>query len=148
LTSSSTLTIDQSFGSFSPRGACSKGDQQPDGRVAHSQKLQNILGVDIRILATQALRARKARKWLELIFGMENEPQICINHRERALAVKETDDANRYFSVCWRQTVESEYTTTVAVAWKAGRRLSHSPNLTSREAIARRAPLSIAYTPM
>jgi hypothetical protein len=26
------------FGSFSPRGARSKGDQQPDGRVAHNQK--------------------------------------------------------------------------------------------------------------
>ena len=46
------------FGSFSPRGARSKGDQQPDGRVAHNQKLQNILGVDIRILATRVLRAR------------------------------------------------------------------------------------------
>jgi hypothetical protein len=37
---------------LSPRGARSKGDQQPDGRVAHNQKLQNILGVDIGILAT------------------------------------------------------------------------------------------------
>jgi hypothetical protein len=27
------------FGSFSPRGARSNGDQQPDGRVAHNQKL-------------------------------------------------------------------------------------------------------------
>jgi hypothetical protein len=27
------------FGNFSPRGARSKGDQQPDGRVAHNQKL-------------------------------------------------------------------------------------------------------------
>jgi hypothetical protein len=26
------------FGSFSPRGARSKGDQQPDGRVAHNQE--------------------------------------------------------------------------------------------------------------
>jgi hypothetical protein len=26
------------FGSFSPRGARSKGDQQPDSRVAHNQK--------------------------------------------------------------------------------------------------------------
>jgi hypothetical protein len=34
------------FGSFSPRGARSKGNQQPDGRVSHNQKLQNILGVD------------------------------------------------------------------------------------------------------
>jgi hypothetical protein len=58
----STLAVGQSFGSFSPRGARSKGDQQPDGRVAHNQKLQNILGVDIGILATQALRARKTRK--------------------------------------------------------------------------------------
>jgi hypothetical protein len=50
------------FGSFSPRGARSRGDQQPDSRVAHNQKLQNVLGVDIGILATQALRARKTRK--------------------------------------------------------------------------------------
>jgi hypothetical protein len=49
-------------GSFSPRGARSKGDQQPDGQVAHNQKLQNILDVDIGIPATQALRARKTRK--------------------------------------------------------------------------------------
>jgi hypothetical protein len=62
LASSSTLAVGQSFDSFSPRGARSKGDQQPDGRVAHNQKLQNILGVDIGILATQALRARKTRK--------------------------------------------------------------------------------------
>ena len=47
------------FGSFSPRGARSKGDQQPDGRVAHNQKLQNILGVGIGILATRILRAWK-----------------------------------------------------------------------------------------
>jgi hypothetical protein len=32
------------FGSFSPRGARSKGDQQPDGRVAHNQKLLNHPG--------------------------------------------------------------------------------------------------------
>jgi hypothetical protein len=50
------------FGSFSPRGARSKGDQQPDGRVTHNQKLLNILGVDIRTLATRVLRARKTRK--------------------------------------------------------------------------------------
>jgi len=36
--------------------------KQPDGRVAHNQKLLNTLGVDIGILATQALRARKTRK--------------------------------------------------------------------------------------
>src|SRR5271156_1241837 len=36
------------FGSFSSRGARSKGDQQPDGRIAHNQKLQNILSVDSR----------------------------------------------------------------------------------------------------
>jgi hypothetical protein len=53
----------QSFGSSSPRGARSKGDQQPDGRITHNQKLQNILGIDIGILATQVLRARKTRKW-------------------------------------------------------------------------------------
>jgi hypothetical protein len=39
LASSSTSAVGQSFGSFSPRGARSKGDQQPDGRVAHNQKL-------------------------------------------------------------------------------------------------------------
>jgi hypothetical protein len=50
------------FGSFSPRGARSKGDQQPDGRVAYNQKLLNILGVDIEILATCVQRARKTRK--------------------------------------------------------------------------------------
>jgi hypothetical protein len=44
------------------RGARSKGDQQPDGRVAHNQKLLNILGVDTRTLATRVLRARKTRK--------------------------------------------------------------------------------------
>jgi hypothetical protein len=62
LASSSTEALGQSFGSFSPRGARSKCDQQPDGRVAHNQKLQNILGVDIGIHATRALRARKTRK--------------------------------------------------------------------------------------
>ena len=51
------------FGRFSPRGARSKGDQQPDGRVAHNQKLQNIRGVDAEILGTRVLRARKTRKW-------------------------------------------------------------------------------------
>jgi hypothetical protein len=62
LASSNTSAVGQSFGSFSQRGARSKGDQQPDGRVAHNQKLQNILGVDLGILANQALRARKTRK--------------------------------------------------------------------------------------
>ena len=50
------------FGSFSPRGACSKCDQQPDGRVAHNQKPLNTLGVETEIFATRALRARKTRK--------------------------------------------------------------------------------------
>ena len=63
LASSSTSAVGQSFGSFSPRGARSKGDQQPDGRVAHNQKLQNILGIDIRTLTTRVVRARKTRKW-------------------------------------------------------------------------------------
>jgi hypothetical protein len=53
------MAVGQSFGSFSPRGARSKGDQQPDGRVAHNQKLQNIPGVDMGILATQALRRKE-----------------------------------------------------------------------------------------
>ena len=48
------------FGSFSPRGARSKVDQQPDGRVAHN--LQNIRGVDAEIMGTRVLRARKTRK--------------------------------------------------------------------------------------
>ena len=55
------------FGSFSPRGARSKGDQQPDGRVAHNQKLQNIRGVDAEILATRVLRARKTRNCRRII---------------------------------------------------------------------------------
>src|ERR1700734_95670 len=38
LASSSTSAVRQSFGSFSPRGARSKGDQQPDGRVAHNSE--------------------------------------------------------------------------------------------------------------
>jgi hypothetical protein len=38
--------MDSLFGSFSPRGARSKGDQQPNGRVAYNQKPLNILGVD------------------------------------------------------------------------------------------------------
>ena len=50
------------FGSFSPRGARSKGDQQPDGRVAHKSEALNITGVDTGFLATRALRARKTRK--------------------------------------------------------------------------------------
>jgi len=56
--------FEQHLGRWAPHRARSKGDQQPDGRVAHNQKLQNILRVDIGILATQALRARKTRKWL------------------------------------------------------------------------------------
>jgi hypothetical protein len=58
----STEAVGQSFRQLSPRGARSKGDQQPDGRVAHNQKLQNIFGVDTGILATRVLRARKTRK--------------------------------------------------------------------------------------
>jgi hypothetical protein len=50
------------FGSFSPRGARSKGDQQPDGRAAHNQTPLNILGADIEIPATSALCTRKTRK--------------------------------------------------------------------------------------
>jgi hypothetical protein len=56
------LAVGQSFGGFLPRGARSKDDQQPDGRVAHNQKLQTILGIDIGILIIQILRARKSRK--------------------------------------------------------------------------------------
>jgi hypothetical protein len=40
----------------------SKGDQQPEDRVTHNQKLLNILGVDIEILATRVHSARKTRK--------------------------------------------------------------------------------------
>jgi hypothetical protein len=50
------------FGSFSPRGARSKGDQQPEARVAHNQKLLNILRVDTGIFAPVVLRVRKTRK--------------------------------------------------------------------------------------
>jgi hypothetical protein len=49
-------------GGFSLRRARSKGDQQPDGRVAHNQKLLNILGIDTEILITRTLRVRKTRK--------------------------------------------------------------------------------------
>jgi hypothetical protein len=66
LASSSTEAVGQSFRQLSPRGARSKGDQQPDGRVAHNQKLQNILGVVIGILTTRVLRARKTRKTSKL----------------------------------------------------------------------------------
>src|ERR1700728_3978368 len=38
LASSSTSAVGQSFGSFSPRRARSKGDQQPNGRVAHNSE--------------------------------------------------------------------------------------------------------------
>jgi hypothetical protein len=34
----STLGVGQSFRQLSPRGALSKGDQQPDGGVVHNQK--------------------------------------------------------------------------------------------------------------
>ena len=47
LASSSTLAVGQSFRQLSPRGARSKGDQQPDGRVAHNQKHSTTSGVDI-----------------------------------------------------------------------------------------------------
>src|SRR5271156_3881931 len=39
LASAAPRPLGSLFGSFSPRGARSKGDQQPDGRVAHNQKL-------------------------------------------------------------------------------------------------------------
>src|SRR5580704_3761643 len=39
LASAAPRPLGSLFGSFSPRGAHSKGDQQPDGRVAHNQKL-------------------------------------------------------------------------------------------------------------
>src|SRR5271163_4749782 len=53
LASAAPRPLGSLFGSFSPRGARSKGGQQPDGRVAHNQKLLNILGVDTRTLATR-----------------------------------------------------------------------------------------------
>src|SRR2546423_721403 len=40
----STEVVGQTFGSFSPRGARSKGGRQPDDRVAHNQKLLNHPG--------------------------------------------------------------------------------------------------------
>ena len=63
LASAAPRPLGSLFGSFSPRGARSKGDQQPDGRVAHNQKLQNIRGVDAEILGTRVLRAWKAHKF-------------------------------------------------------------------------------------
>jgi hypothetical protein len=44
LASAAPRPLGSLFGSFSPRGARSKGDQQPDGRVAHNQKLFNHPG--------------------------------------------------------------------------------------------------------
>src|SRR5277367_4769898 len=44
LASAAPRPLGSLFGSFSPRGARSKGDQQPDGRVAHNQKLSNHPG--------------------------------------------------------------------------------------------------------
>ena len=83
LASSSTLAVGQSFSSFSLRGARSKDDQQPDGRVAHNQKLQNILGVDIGILATQVLRARKTRKWTYIKRDLGVRRQILLGNMRR-----------------------------------------------------------------
>ena len=62
LASSSTSAVGQSFRQLSPRGARSKGDQQPNGRVAHNSGASNIFGGGTRILATRVLRARKTRK--------------------------------------------------------------------------------------
>ena len=59
LASAAPRPLGNLFGSFSPRGARSKGDQQPDGRVAHNQKLLNIIGADTKTLVTRVLRARK-----------------------------------------------------------------------------------------
>src|SRR2546421_250667 len=44
LASAAPRPLGSLFGSFSPRGARSKCDQQPDGRVAHNQKLSNHPG--------------------------------------------------------------------------------------------------------
>src|SRR5271163_5113838 len=44
LASAAPRPLGSLFGSFSPRGARFKGDQQPDGRVAHNQKLSNYPG--------------------------------------------------------------------------------------------------------
>src|SRR5271154_2792180 len=55
--------VGQTFRQLFTTRSCSKGDQQPDGRVAHnSEAFSTILGVDIRILATCVRRARKTRK--------------------------------------------------------------------------------------
>ena len=71
--SSSTEAVGQSFRQLSPRGARSKGDQQPDGRVAHNQELQNIRGVDAEILGTRVLRARNTRKTLEPMAHIDSD---------------------------------------------------------------------------
>jgi hypothetical protein len=69
------------FGSFSPRGARSKGDQQPDGRVAHNQKPQNILRVNTGTLATRVLRAKKTRKSKLQCFAAQ--PNLVSFNRNR-----------------------------------------------------------------
>jgi len=51
LASAAPRPLGSLFGSFSPRGARSKGDQQPDGRVAHNQKLFKPLLVSIQGLS-------------------------------------------------------------------------------------------------
>src|ERR1700728_3467813 len=63
---SSISAVGQSFGSFhrverAPRVTSSLTAESPT-----IQKLQNILGVDIGILATQGMRARKTRKCHEM----------------------------------------------------------------------------------
>jgi hypothetical protein len=50
------------FGDFSPRRARSKVINSLMAESPTIQKLQNILGVDIGILATHVLRARKTGK--------------------------------------------------------------------------------------
>jgi hypothetical protein len=68
------------FGSFSARGARSKGDQQPDGRVAHKSEALNITGVDTGFLATRALRARKTRKMTVVPSGVSASQETETHH--------------------------------------------------------------------
>jgi hypothetical protein len=51
-----TLEVNRAGSLFAMDLARSKGDRQPDGRVAHNQKLLNTFGADIEILATRDLR--------------------------------------------------------------------------------------------
>jgi hypothetical protein len=58
----STSAVRQSFGSFHHAERALRVTSSLTAESPIIQKLQNILGVDIGILATQVMRARKTRK--------------------------------------------------------------------------------------